>query len=684
MNYEALWERAPLFRLFLLFAMGHLLSPLLPWPFCLLIMIWTLAIVLLWRQSGVPTKGSILLAILIILLGCFNGINLEDTKGSPEKELAYNPKKAEALEFKVESCPIKRKSGIEMEISILSGNQQGKRMLLKSDSISLPMLPGETYCGWVMLEVPRGPTFPGGFDYREFLQRKNIRVIAKPRDSLLFLSDDANFYHMLERWRMRLRNILPNGKVSGPLLAALVLGWKYDLDFETKSHFMSSGAMHVLAVSGLHVGLVAGVLSVLLRKLGYSRRARIIRYLIVLLGTWLFAGISGLSVSSIRAALMLSLIDTGKLFNRKANSLNMLGTAGFIIVLHDAQALSDIGFQLSFLAVAGIVLYGVLIEMRTLRGWKRSIAGGTWTTLTAQAWTSSAGIYHFNAFPLWFLLGNYIALPVSTILLYLGLLWLVSWWVPWWNHLLAWALEWLCIILTRGLEWVASLPSSYITGLEFNEIQFCLSLVFLGLLPLTPSRRRLAGIAIPFALIWIILLSSSPDEPIHSSLFIGSWKRKLWAASGSLEKEMQLAGNDSLDLLRFTNGDTTRIKHIRQITFQADSVLGVSWQKLLEEDIDFAKITSWNKPWSINTNRPLILGIETTWIDKNHLNALLESPTLRLVMISPSLSRNARNFWSEQLEKRGIPFRVPWKGWTQIDLIKTANALPLNPKWNHD
>lgn len=681
MNYEALWERAPLFRLFLLFALGHALSPWLGWQYCLLLSLWIVVLPLLWREKGLPVKGSLQLSALVILIGCLNGMNREGSPGSPEKESEGSRKQQHAIEFRVESSAVTRKSGIEMQVRVRGGPLHDQLLLLKADSSGASMRPGEIYCGRLQLESPRGPAFPGEFDYRKFLLAKEIGWIARPLDSLLFLSDKPGFFHILERWRMRMRNILPEGEVSAPLLAALVLGWKFDLDYETKSHFMSSGAMHVLAVSGLHVGLVAGVLSLILQKLGYSRKAIITRYIIVLCGTWLFAGISGLSVSSVRAALMLSLIDTGRLFKRKANSLNMLGTAGFVIVLHDAEALADIGFQLSFIAVAGIVLYGAIIEMRTLRGWKRSVAGGTWTTLTAQLWTSSAGIHHFGAFPVWFLAGNYIALPLATILLYLGLLWLVSWWIPWWNDLLAWVLEWLCILLTRGLEWVASLPSSYITGLKINEVQFILSLIVLGLFPLVFSRRRIFSLVIPLALIWSAALVSPSDEPELPSLYIGTWKRELWAATGSPGKKMHIAGNDSLPLERFTRGDTTRSV---AVTPDPDTLSGVVWQSLHTHELQFAKISEWNKPWSIRSSRPLVLGIETKWIDKENLKALLASANLKMVVISPSLSRKAKNFWQKELRNRGIPCLVPWKGWRQIDLVQTTNALPLNPKWSHD
>jgi competence protein ComEC len=203
---------------------------------------------------------------------------------------------------------------------------------------------------------------------------------------------------------------------------ALLLGIKDDLDDSVSDAYSTSGTLHVLAVSGLHVALIFAILGKILHGL-YSVRFGSITALSIQIGaTWFYAVLSGFSPSIIRAAVMLSLISIGKNMKRRPSSGNMLLASAFFILIADPDSLFDLGFQLSYLAVTGIIYLAEPIENLILV--KYRLLSLLWesasVTIAAQLFTTPLILYHFGRFPIYFLLANLTIVPWSSLILYAG------------------------------------------------------------------------------------------------------------------------------------------------------------------------------------------------------------------------------------------------------------------------
>ncbi len=210
------------------------------------------------------------------------------------------------------------------------------------------------------------------------------------------------------------------------VLATLTLGYKKAMNGEMKRNFSLAGVSHILAVSGFHVAVICGFLSLCCSFLPRCGIARWIRYAILVGSLWAFAFITGLAPSAVRAALMLSIYLTGKAFRRDTDGYNTLAAAAFCMLAYDPYYLFDIGFQLSYLAVFFILFLGP-----RLRGWidvRNPLLAAPWGWITvsvaAQIGTTLLCFYYFRQFSTVFLFTNVPVTLLSTYLIPCAFLWL--------------------------------------------------------------------------------------------------------------------------------------------------------------------------------------------------------------------------------------------------------------------
>ncbi len=228
---------------------------------------------------------------------------------------------------------------------------------------------------------------------------------------------------MQRQSRRQLMQAVVDPQARGIALA-LVLGIKDQLADQVREAYGRAGAMHVLAVSGLHIGIVYGVVAFLLSFLQRTRRGRLLHALACVAALWLFALVTGASVSVMRAATMFTCVIVAQASQRRANIFNTLALSAFLLLLINPYYLLSVGFQLSYLAVLGIVylqprIYG-LLECRfwlTDKLWAL-----TAVSIAAQLATLPISLYYFQQFPTYFWLANLVVIPAAFIILSLGLL----------------------------------------------------------------------------------------------------------------------------------------------------------------------------------------------------------------------------------------------------------------------
>ncbi len=336
---------------------------------------------------------------------------------------------------------------------------------------------------------------PAEFDYAAFMANKDVFTTSFVK---------ANYFTVLEhgqgnflmRFALHLRNNLMNiyrkFGIEGQrfaVLSALTLGYRDDVDKETRQIFADTGAMHILAVSGLHVGIVYMILANLLGFMNKKRGLLIIKSVIIISSLWLFALIAGLSPSVTRAALMFSLFVIGRLLMKTSSIYNLVLASAFVLLLINPFNILSVGFQLSYAAVLAIVFFQPYIyDLIVFRRW---LPDKIWALLTvsiaAQIGTMPIGLYYFHQFPNYFFITNIIVIPLASMILYVAVLLFIVSFIPVINQGVALMLKILLKTLIGGVSAIDKLPLATTKDIYISAPQ-----VFL-----------LYAIILSFALFWI-------------------------------------------------------------------------------------------------------------------------------------------------------------------------------------
>lgn len=322
------------------------------------------------------------------------------------------------------------------------------------------------------LQLPPENRNPAGFSYRQYLQRKQLHYQLYLKDSAHMHTAAAGYhwYHPAALQALaaqQLRWWMPEAS-SSAFATALLLGDRSALPGEIVQAYSSSGLIHVLAVSGLHVGIIYVLLqSIWSKLLGRQKTARLIALLACL---WLYAAITGLSASVTRASLMCSLLAVGKHFHRQAGVYNTLSAAALLLLWVQPSWLFDTGFQLSFAAVTGIVyLQPILVKSIYIpQPWLIKIWELSCVTLSAQLFTLPLTLHYFGQFPNYFLLTNLIVLPLMAPILGGCLLLLAVSPVPFLAKPLGWCLSLAIEWLNKLVLFFDTLPAAATTGIRLD------------------------------------------------------------------------------------------------------------------------------------------------------------------------------------------------------------------------
>lgn len=387
-----------------------------------------------------------------------------------------------------------------------------------------------------VLSPPQPPVVPGGFDYPTYLRRQGIyfQLRADTTNDWRLAAGEARAARppMADRftaWAHRTLALgLPGEDQPLRLLWTMTLGWKTGLTGEVSEPFMRSGTMHIFAISGLHIALIAGILVSLLRVLQVPRG---VCGLVVIPLIWFYTGVTGWQASAIRSTVMMTIIIAGWALQRPSDLLNSLAAAAFIILLWDPQQLFQASFQLSFCCVLALALFTPIFRHRAARWlapdpllppelrprWQRWLARPLYwlaasLATSLAAWVGSMPLiaHYFNLFTPVSLLANLIVVPLSSLALTSNLASLmVGGWFPaaatLFNHS-AWL--WM-LLMVRVSEWSASLPGGCFHSRGPSALTFVL--YYAAVISLTagwlttPGRRRwVLGALALLGIAWLV------------------------------------------------------------------------------------------------------------------------------------------------------------------------------------
>lgn len=364
---------------------------------------------------------------------------------------------------------------------------KGKMIIyLRKDSL----VPQISYGSQIIFNKPiqeiKNSGNPGGFDYKRYSLFHGIthQVFLKQDEfEVLDGKKEAAFKKFIFQSRENVLNILRKnipGKKELGLAEALLIGYKDDLDQKLVQSYTNTGVVHIIAISGLHLGLIYWLLITIFKPLKKNRRVKWLPPVLIITGLWLFCFLAGAQPSILRSALMFTCIVLGESLTKRTSIYNTMAVSAFILLCINPYWLWDVGFQLSYAAVLSIIIF-----MRPIYNWfyiKNKSMDFIWklnaVTLAAQILTIPLSIYHFHQFPNYFILTNFVAVPLSSFILFGEIFLCLIAWIPVLASLAGKILGKMIWLMNTWIERIESLRFSLWDGLQINIVQEILLIVF--------------------------------------------------------------------------------------------------------------------------------------------------------------------------------------------------------------
>ena len=484
--------------------------------------LWGLAMLLFAWQKRRPGSGQWLFSMILFLLFYMNGAGVASLTRPVDPDLAMNQLVLIRGELSGEPYPATNGYSFDIHIHMLSTNDSIYRINTHlKGHISMPadsVIPhaGEIWQFYGKLIPIRSSGNPGAPDFRSIMGRKDCWYHFYPSTDPY--ASDVN--RRVEGVGRKITPALIRRAVSGQwhgeteevaLLKAVCLGDRSMLTDELRQAYASAGGMHLLAVSGLHVGLIWWVLQYMTGWISMIFKDEKQRTVMVVFLLWFYAFLTGFSSSVCRSVTMFTFFSANRMMGQRINPLNGILVSAFFLVLIEPIRMMDVGFQLSYVAIIGIVTLHPLIRklVRTKNRMLRWAWEATSVSLAAQLTTAPLVVFYFHQFPLYSLLTSLVAIPMLSVLITIFVISVPFISVGVLEEVFNFMLVKLALLMNGFMEFISSLPAAVLEGLQLGGIAlfFCLLLLLL-LMIFLHGRQRLACYLFLFCLSCFLVESS--------------------------------------------------------------------------------------------------------------------------------------------------------------------------------
>jgi len=665
------WNQIPLFRFVWPFVAGIILAIFRP-DFCALITAMAVAILLaisyfLFHKQH-PRSSAVLMSV-VFLLGYVHTALLTDRLFDNHYSKLHSSGTMTTFLGEIVSDPIQRTKSLKAEVSLIqiadSGSlipTNGKILLyLESDLLTELLKQGDILVFNTRLKPIAAPQNPAEFNYQRYMHFHQIshQAYASSGNWKCVKVGDGILRHA-HRLQKGIMKVLKERGINDRELAivsALLVGYKHHLSTDQVSAFASAGAMHVLAVSGLHVGIIFLILNVLFKPLLRLRFGKYAKAIILLLALWSYVAITGLSPSVTRACTMFSFVIIAQLIHRHTSIFNTIATSAVFLLILNPFYIVEVGFQLSYLAVLGIVL----IQPRIYELWKpkfwlvQKVWAITAVSLAAQLATFPLGLLYFHQFPNYFLLSNLVVIPAATIILTAGIALVAFQWIP---IVSAW-LGYFLYTVVHGLDlfiaWVERLPMALIQGVDIGIAETYLLYFLVCTITLFIISKRYYWL--PMTLVVLCCIEAVNVYEVFSQ------------RNQSKMIIYSVRGHFALDFIKGTNHvfkvDTVLLNDFDKMRFHIHHNW---WKHDLNSPMDsIPRLKEYDNLYLFNGNTLLVL-MDSTEIMENlkvdyllvqeqtvqHPIELLNKVDVGMVVLSQNLNWKTMNYWENTLENAGV------------------------------
>ncbi len=501
------------------------------------------------------------------------------------------------------------------------------------------------------------PLNPNQFNYKKYLAKKYIYHQISTKNQALFKIDNKTrtLFGIADNIRTFINTKLKRYNFKPDELAiinALLLGQRQDISEEVYTSYTNAGAIHILAISGLHIGIILLILSFVFKPLERFKHGKLLKAVLLVTMLWSFALIAGLSASVTRAVTMFSIVAIAMNLKRPTNVYNTLAISMFIILLFKPLFLFDVGFQLSYLAVFAIVAIDPLLY--TLWQPKNRIIRFYWHTLTvtvsAQFGIIPVSLFYFHQFPSLFFISNLVIIPFLGFVLGFGLLIILLASIQLLPEFLAQIYGYIISLMNDFVQWISKQERFLFKDIPFNILNVLVS--FLVIITLIKLFKKRSYTNLKLFLITILIFQCASiyiayNKP--SNQFIVFHKSR-YSLIGNVAKNKIIVAHDFDSTTQSKNNiikDFTIGNHINTIeenTLQPFYILN-NKKLLIVDSLGIYNINSFQPDYVLLRQSPKI-----------NLNRLIDSIQPKHIIADGSNYKSYVEYWEAICKKRKLPF----------------------------
>jgi len=545
------------------------------------------------------------------------------------------------------------------EITSLDSLKTKSKILfnIKKDSLNQKLEIGSKLLYYGEIHYHQKPHNPNQFDYGKYLENKSIygQIYADASDLKVNSHLDKNIWYYASAFRNRIiSNLEKSGFAKDELnvVIALILGQQQDISPEILNDYQLAGAVHILSVSGLHVGCIMIAVGFLLKPLPKTKFGELLKLFIIIAFLWLFALVAGFSPAVTRSVVMFTFIAIGEYSNRKTNIFHTLIASMFFILLFEPSFIFDVGFQLSYCALFFIVWLKPIFDKIWMPENKilKYIWGILSVSFAAQIGAFPLSVYYFHQFPGLFFVTNLMVLPLLGLILALGvfvMIWAFFTTVP---AFLAKILEYSIWFLNKIINWVASFESFIFQDISFNwqMLATCYLVIFaFAIWIMKPDFKKLSLALVTLIIFQITYFGTEYLNQKQEEFIVFNAKRSTLISERKGEN-IVLYTSDSLTeatmnfaVKPYLVGNFASISKIKKVSnlnyFDKNKILIVDSLSVFPKNVN-----------------PDILVL--TQSPKLNLERILQFSKPKIIVADASNYRTYAMRWKETCEKEKIPF----------------------------
>jgi competence protein ComEC len=434
--------------------------------------------------------GGVLMSLLMLVAGCISAINVNELNNPRH----FSKIPAQFICVHINNEP-QLKNGLLRFTGTAKQSIYHRQTTAVNGSILVTIKDNDAtalqYGDEVLIPAtftPTDPPFnPAEFNYKQYLAHQNIyhQVFLYPGQYRVLKHNTGNpiiAYALKLRQQMvtKFKQQLHNPDAIA-VASTLILGYKADLSNDVLQAYSKTGTIHVLSVSGAHVAIIYLLLQWMLGFLERYRYGKLLKMTATILLIWYYSMLTGFSPAVCRAAVMISMVIIGKTFVRHINMLNILAISAFMLLLYNPFYITDVGFQLSYLAVAGLIIFQPIIYewFKFKKKWIQKLWMLCSVSIAAQVITFPLSAFYFHQFPVYFLLSNLLIIIPTSIIMYTGLGYLLLSWVPGLSTILAWMLEKTILFMNKALTVIEYAPFASIGKIWLTTAEYLLAYILI-------------------------------------------------------------------------------------------------------------------------------------------------------------------------------------------------------------